>query len=84
VRPAIIIIDMVKDNFQEVRQLPITREARPLIQRINRLLKNGRGLGIREVHESTLVNYGKFALYPLLRIMTSQRFLREVEMTKGN
>lgn len=45
-RPAIIIIDMVKDNFQEVRRLPITREARPLIPRINRLLKRGRGLEI--------------------------------------
>lgn len=33
----------------------------------------------REVHETTLENYRKFALYPLFRIMTSEEFLQEVE-----
>jgi nicotinamidase/pyrazinamidase len=36
----------------------------------------------REVHETTIENHRKFALYPLFRIMTSEEFLREVE-TKG-
>ena len=185
-RPAIIIIDMVKDSFREEYQLPITQEAQPLIPRINHLLQQGRGLGIpiifacdsflpddfifrgkmkhhsirgtegaevtdklevhegdmilpkrrfsaffktdldqtlrtwncdtvvvggittnvcvlmtamdalchdfsailledccaahkREVHETTIENYRKFALYPLFRIMTAEEFLREAE-----
>jgi nicotinamidase-related amidase len=45
-RPAIIIIDMVKDSFREEHQLPITKEAQPIIPRINYLLQQGRALGI--------------------------------------
>jgi nicotinamidase/pyrazinamidase len=185
-RPAIIIVDMVKDSFYEEHQLPITREAQPIIPRINYLLQQGRALEIpiifacdsflpddfifrgkmkphsirgtegaevtdqlevqegdiilpkrrfsaffktdldqtlrtwhvdtvavagittnvcvlmtamdalchdfsailledccaahkREVHETTIENYRKFALYPLFRIMTAEDFLREVE-----
>ena len=185
-RPAIIIIDMVKDSFREEHQLPITQEAQPLIPRINYLLQQGRALGIpiifacdsflpddfifkgkmkphsirgtegaevtdqlevdegdiilpkrrfsaffktdldqtlrtwhcdtvvvggittnvcvlmtamdalchdfsailledcsaahkREVHETTIENYRKFALYPLFRIMTAEEFLHEAE-----
>ena len=188
-RPAIIIVDMVKDSFRKEHQLPITQEAQPLIPRINYLLQQGRALGIpiifacdsflpddfifkgkmkphslrgtegaevtdqlevhegdiilpkrrfsaffktdldqtlrtwncdtvvvsgittnvcvlmtamdalchdfsailledcsaahkREVHETTIENYRKFALYPLFRIMTAEEFLREVK-TKG-
>ena len=33
----------------------------------------------REVHETTIENYRKFALYPLFRIMTAEEFLREAE-----
>jgi nicotinamidase/pyrazinamidase len=185
-RPAIIIVDMVKDSFREEHQLPITREAQPMIPRINDLMQKGRALGIpiifacdsflpddfifrgkmkpssirgtegaevtdqlevqegdiilpkrrfsaffktdldqtlrtwhvdtvavagittnvcvlmtamdalchdfsailledccaahkREVHETTIENYRKFALYPLFRIMTAEEFLREAE-----
>ncbi|MBN1255661.1 MAG: cysteine hydrolase [Deltaproteobacteria bacterium] len=188
-KPAIIIVDMVKDNFREEAQSPITREAQPIIPRINYLLQRGRTLGIpiifacdsfliddfifkgkmkphslrgtegsevtdqlevqkgdiilpkrrfsaffktdldqtlrtlqidtvavggistnvcvlmtamdalchdfksiliedccaahkREVHETTVENNRKFALYPLFRIMTSEEFLKEVEMGK--
>lgn len=35
--PALLIIDMVKDNFDESRNIPITSLARELIQPINRL-----------------------------------------------
>jgi len=34
-RPALIIIDMVKDNFEERRNLPITPFARKIISPIN-------------------------------------------------
>ena len=185
-RPAIIIVDMVKDSFRKEQQLPITREAQPIIPRINELMQKGRALGIpiifacdsflpddfifkgkmkpssirgtegaevtgllevregdvtlpkrrfsaffktdldqtlrtwncdtvvvggittnvcvlmtaldalchdfsailledccaahkREVHETTIENYRKFALYPLFRIMTAKDFLREAE-----
>lgn len=44
--PAIIIIDMVKDNFREEDHLPITREAQSIIPRINHLLQEGRRLGL--------------------------------------
>ena len=187
-RPAIIIVDMVKDSFREEHQLPITQEAQPIIPRINHLLHQGRGLEIpiifacdsflpddfifkgkmkhhsirgtegaevtdllevqegdiilpkrrfsaffktdldqtlrtwncdtvvvggistnvcvlmtamdalcydfsailledcsaahkREVHETTIENYRKFALYPLFRIMTAEEFLYEAETT---
>ena len=33
----------------------------------------------REIHETTIENYRKFALYPLFRIMTAEEFLREAE-----
>ena len=45
-RPAIIIVDMVNDNFQENARLPITRQARHIIPTINGLLNQARPLGI--------------------------------------
>jgi len=45
-RPAIIVVDMVKDSFSEEHHLPITKEAKPIIPRINHLLRRGRELGI--------------------------------------
>lgn len=38
-RPALIIIDMVKDNFDEHRNLPITPFARKIISPINSLIR---------------------------------------------
>jgi len=38
-RPALIIIDMVKDNFDERRNLPITPFARKIISPINSLIR---------------------------------------------
>jgi len=46
VKPAIIIVDMVKDNFLDEHQLPITQEAKELIPRINHLLTKGREMGM--------------------------------------
>jgi nicotinamidase/pyrazinamidase len=37
-RPALLVIDMVKDNFDESRKLPITPFARETIDPINRLI----------------------------------------------
>jgi nicotinamidase/pyrazinamidase len=45
-QPAIVIVDMIKDNFREKDPFPITREALPLIPRINHLLQQGRQMGI--------------------------------------
>ena len=37
-RPALLIIDMVKDNFDEGKNLPITPLARRIIDPINKLI----------------------------------------------
>ena len=37
-RPALLIIDMVKDNFDEKRQLPITPLARATIDPLNQII----------------------------------------------
>jgi nicotinamidase/pyrazinamidase len=44
-RPALLIIDMVKDNFDEHKNLPITRLARKIITPINDLISVFRGEG---------------------------------------
>ncbi|MBW1722197.1 MAG: cysteine hydrolase [Deltaproteobacteria bacterium] len=44
-RPAMLIIDMVKDNFDETKNLPITPLARKLIDPINRLTRAFRKKG---------------------------------------
>jgi len=43
-RAAILIVDMVKDNLRE--EYPIAKEAKAIIPRINRLLREGRKKGI--------------------------------------
>jgi nicotinamidase-related amidase len=45
-RPAIIIVDMLKDTFREEHQFPITREALSIVPQINHLLQRGRELGM--------------------------------------
>jgi len=42
-QPAVLIIDMVKDNFDEKRKLPITPLAKKIIPSINRLTESFRG-----------------------------------------
>ena len=44
-KPALLVIDMVKDNFDETRNIPITGLARELIQPINRLSRVFREAG---------------------------------------
>jgi len=44
-KPALLIIDMVKDNFDETRNIPITGLARELIEPINRLSRVFREAG---------------------------------------
>lgn len=41
-KPAIIVVDMVKDTFKEGSRLSITREGRAIIPNIQRLLTEGR------------------------------------------
>ena len=41
-KPAIIVVDMLKDTFKESSRLPITQEARQIIPNLQRLLKESR------------------------------------------
>ena len=45
-KPAIIVVDMVKDNFHDEDHLPITAQARAMIPALNRLIKESRPWGI--------------------------------------
>jgi nicotinamidase-related amidase len=44
-RPAIIVVDMLKDTFREGSRLPITLEGRKIIPNLQRLLKESREKG---------------------------------------
>jgi nicotinamidase/pyrazinamidase len=44
-RPAIIVVDMVKDNFKEGSRHPITMEARSILPNLQRLLTESRKRG---------------------------------------
>jgi nicotinamidase-related amidase len=44
-KPAIIVVDMLQDNFRDEHHLPITSNARVIIPTINRLLKESRQRG---------------------------------------
>lgn len=44
-KPAIIVVDMLKDTFKEGSQLPITQEGRKIIPNLQKLLKESRGNG---------------------------------------
>ena len=44
-KPAIIVVDMLKDTFKERSRLPITREARKILPNIQKLLEEGRKRG---------------------------------------
>jgi len=43
-KPAVVIVDMVKDNLKD--EYPIAREAAAIIPNINRLLREARALGV--------------------------------------
>ena len=44
-KPAIIVVDMVKDNFHDEDHLPITAQARAMVPALNRLIKESRSNG---------------------------------------
>jgi nicotinamidase/pyrazinamidase len=44
-KPAIIVVDMLKDTFKEGSQLPITQEARQILPNLQRLLNESRKRG---------------------------------------
>jgi nicotinamidase-related amidase len=50
VKPAILVIDMLKDTFKEGSQLPITQEARQILPNLQRLLKESRRKGFPIVY----------------------------------
>ena len=41
-RPAVIVVDMVKDNFKEGSRLPITQQGRAIIPNLQKLLQESR------------------------------------------
>ena len=45
VKPAIIVVDMLKDTFKEGSELPITQEARQILPNLQTLLKESRRKG---------------------------------------
>lgn len=49
-KPAIIVVDMLKDTFKYGSQLPITQEARQILPNLQRLLKEGRKKGFPIVY----------------------------------
>jgi nicotinamidase-related amidase len=49
-KPAIIVVDMLKDTFKENSQLPITREGRKIIPNLQKLLKESREKGFPIVY----------------------------------
>jgi nicotinamidase-related amidase len=44
-KPAIIVVDMLKDTFKEGSRLPITQEARQILPALQQLLKESRSRG---------------------------------------
>lgn len=44
-KPAIIVVDMVKDTFREGSRLPVTKEAREILPNLQRLLEESRKKG---------------------------------------
>lgn len=58
--PALLIIDMVKDNFDEARNLPITGRAKDLIGPINRLSRVFRRMGWPVVFATDAFNRDDF------------------------
>ena len=44
-KPAIIVVDMVRDNFHDEDHLPITAQARAMIPALNHLLRTARSEG---------------------------------------
>lgn len=49
-KPAIIVVDMLKDTFKEGSRLPITREGRKIIPNLQKLLKESRRKGFPIVY----------------------------------
>jgi nicotinamidase/pyrazinamidase len=45
VKPAIIVVDMVRDNFRDEDHLPITAQARAMVPALNHLLRTARSRG---------------------------------------
>ncbi|MEJ2730261.1 MAG: isochorismatase family protein [Deltaproteobacteria bacterium] len=118
--PALLIIDMVKDNFIESRNLSITPFALAIIHPLNKLIDVFRGqnwpvvfstdafheddficvlttvldaicndfkavlledcsaASSKQIHERTLDNYRRNALYPLLRVIKSTDLVSEL------
>ncbi|MBW2411278.1 MAG: cysteine hydrolase, partial [Deltaproteobacteria bacterium] len=59
-KPALLIIDMVKDNFEESRNLPITPFAKKIIAPINGLIEGFRDQGWPVVFSTDAFGKGDF------------------------
>lgn len=59
-RPALLVIDMVKDNFDPARDLPITPHARAIVEPLNRLARRFRARGWPVVFATDAFHDGDF------------------------
>lgn len=59
-KPALLVIDMVKDNFVEAKKLPITPFARKIIEPINRLAEAFRQQGWPVIYSTDSFHEGDF------------------------
>jgi nicotinamidase-related amidase len=70
-QPALLVIDMVKDNFDPDRELPITPHARAIVEQLNRLARHFRRQGWPVVfatdafHEDDFIFTGKLPPHSL-------------------
>jgi nicotinamidase/pyrazinamidase len=61
-KPALVIIDMVKDNFDESRNLPVTPYAKAMIQPLNTLIRSFRHRGYPVVFSTDAFTTSDFFL----------------------
>jgi nicotinamidase-related amidase len=86
VKPALIIVDMLKDTFDKHPEAFISKEAIKSVPSINRLSAMFREKGLPVIFscDSLLVDdfivriYEKTPLYPLLRVMSSQELIEDM------
>jgi len=60
VKPAIIVVDMVKDTFKEGSRLPITQEGRSILSNLRTLLKESRQKGFPVIFANDSFMKGDF------------------------
>ena len=87
-KPAIIVVDMVKDNFHDEDHLPITAQARAMIPALNRLMRASREKGAPVIFacdsflEGDFIFQGKMKAHSL-RGTPGAEVLEDLDRTPG-